>query len=425
MTTLLLNEHERSEPVALGPEQRKRIRSWFAARFEPADDGKVVVVPGARIGSARIGDLDVVVRPKLPIARLLRLIAEVADPYRWLDLDTDALQADSAADALGALFTRSCLRTFDQGLYHAYRSERQSLPFVRGRMRIAEYAASPMPLPIPVTAGVFDTDNAENQVLRAALTLVRSSPVVSDATRSSAQRAWRSVEHVAVLRDPLEALDAFASPDGAGWNRRNQYYRQAIGLACLVLQASGGRLHEDPDDQDARDEDARGVESAATRDGAEPAHPHSIPGFVINTPEVVEQWVRMHLRAAWGLTATDMPDTWEGRLWLDEAESVKLKPDLGVRQQGSWRFLGDVKYKDLTKKGVRSEDLYQLVSYLAATGMRSGTLVYAGVGAQGSSLRMPVNGTDLHVVTVDLSRDDAAAELIRKVGPLAERLDAD
>lgn len=383
---LLLNEHAQSDPVELSPAQQQGLRKWFDAKLLPTTNGKTIVVPSNNhVGAVRIDGLDVVVRPKLPVTKLLSIIAEAADPYRWAGLDVSGLQSDSLPDGVSALFAQACLVTFEQGVLQAYRRENQTLPYVRGRLRLAEYARTPMPLPIPVRTGVFDSNNLENQVLRAALHRVRTSRTISERTRSVAQRAWKSVAHTDELRDPLMASSKLA------WNRRNRYYLGAVSLARMILAAgSGGNLSE----------------GAST---------HEIPGFVINIPYVVEQWVRVHLRKHWGFDALEMRDNWSGKLWLDDERSVELIPDLAVRVHGDWRFIGDVKYKDFTKGGPRHSDLYQLVSYLTATGVRTGTLIYAGTAGDEVSLNLPVSGMNIDVITVDLSAADPAAELIAKV----------
>src|SRR5690625_1516320 len=91
---------------------------------------------------------------------------------------------------------------------------------------------------------------------------------------------------------------------------------------------------------------------------------------------MVEQWVRSQLRTAWGLSPTEIRDSSGGQLWLDDARRVELIPDLAVRSQGEWCFVGDVKYKALRSDGARQDDVYQMLAYLTATGLSDGTLIY-------------------------------------------------
>ena len=381
---LQLTEHRRSAPVALTVGQQQKLRAWFDAEFEPAPGGLVTVTPGARVGGAVVDGLAVSVRPKIPVERLLQLLSEIADPYGWLEHDDAVASAKTVEDAVAALFVRACQQTFRRGLLHSYRRTRQDLGFVRGKVLIPQTIRRFAPVPVAVEADVFDEDNLENRVLRAALQVVRLLPVVSHRTRSDAHRQWREVRDVARLRDPLEASRRIV------WTRQNLWYERAIRLARIVL--ASGSISPDAGDT-------------------------TIPGFVLNMPQVVEQWVRTRLRRAWSLDARVMPDAWKKQLWLDAGRRVELQPDLGVRVGGDWRFVGDVKYKVLQPSGARRDDVYQLNAYLTATGILDGVLVYAGDAERDETL--VVGDRRIHVVSVDLSREDAGLQLTSKLAPFA------
>ena len=367
---LHLTEHERSKPVTLTALQRHVLAEEFRARFEPAGDGRVIVTPRDRVGFATVDDLQVIVRPKFPIRNLLTLLSEAADPYRWLDLDVASLPDTSLHDAVAALFARSCQQTFQQGILRSYHGEHQKLPFVRGRIRIDDYLRTPAPIPIPLAADVFDDDILENQILKATLAYLRSLPDLSGSTRSAILRALRAVNHVQDLHDPLRA---FAS---ISWTRQNLHYQSIIALAELIL--NGGSL-----------------------DSARAGVSHS--GFVIDMPQMVEQWARSALRTVWGLSTRSMPDHWGGHLWLDESRRLSLIPDLGVRIGDEWRFVGDVKYKALKGDAAPRDDLYQMHAYLTATGLSEGTLIYVGVAGTNRSVRISKLDRTIHIVSVDLN----------------------
>lgn len=65
---------------------------------------------------------------------------------------------------------------------------------------------------------------------------------------------------------------------------------------------------------------------------------------------------------------TEFPDSRRGRgLSLAGSGQVPLAPDLGVRIDGRWRFVGDVKDKRDAGPG-HEADLYQLPACATATG---------------------------------------------------------
>lgn len=388
---LQLTEHRRSEPVALTVNQQQKLRTWFHADFTPAENGLVHVIPRSRVGGAIIDGLKVSVAPKIPIPRLLTLLSQIADPYDWLEVNAATTAKQDLDDALAALFIQACHRTFERGIHRAYRRERQRLNVVRGKLLIPQTIRQVGPVPVTVETDVFDDDTAENQVLAAVLRQVRATPSLSAPIRQRAHHVLRDVRHVAPLRDPLATANSIL------WSRHNQWYQQAISLAILLL--SFGRL--DPE---------LGEET--------------IPGFVIDMPRVIEQWIRVTLRRAWGLSQDQMPDSWKGALWLDEAHRVELQPDLAIRRDGRWSFVGDVKYKILpaasrNNAAADRNDIYQLLAYLTATGLSEGVLIYAGVGHPGETLTVQQAGAKMHIISLDLTAKDPRKALIDELPRLS------
>lgn len=384
---LQLTEHTKSEPKYLTASQRRKLKDWFHADFEPADEtGQVHVIPGSRVGGATIDGLKVSVAPKIPIHRLLTILAETADPYTWLEVDAETTSRQDVDDALAALFVRSCQQTFERGMHRSYRRERQQSGIVRGKLLLPQTLRQFTPVPVTVETDVFDDDTPENQVLAAALQHLRRTPSLSPQTRQNAHHVLRSIKHVQPLRDPFTTAQTIV------WNRHNQWYRQAVSLAVLLL--SFGRVHPDIGQE-------------------------SIPGFVIDMPRVIEQWVRVTLRTAWGLTEQKMPDSWKHSLWLDQDRRVELQPDLAVRNLDRWSFVGDVKYKILPtttrNTGANRNDIYQMLAYLTATGLTDGVLIYAGTAGNDEVITVGPTQQKIRVISLDLSAKDSRSLLIEKL----------
>ena len=59
---------------------------WLTVTRSPG--GRWTVAPRTWVGSARIGDLDVVIRPKLPIRRVFFLLGYAAGKDRWDETPT-------------------------------------------------------------------------------------------------------------------------------------------------------------------------------------------------------------------------------------------------------------------------------------------------------------------------------------------------
>src|SRR5699024_2489227 len=118
----------------------------------------------------QIGGLHITILPKLPIRRLLFLLAYVADPVRWLDFDTSVTADDEIVDLIAILFGTLARRATGPGLLHDYRQEDQLLHTIRGRLRLGDQIARRFGdrLPVEVTVDEFTADIIENQLLKAA-----------------------------------------------------------------------------------------------------------------------------------------------------------------------------------------------------------------------------------------------------------------
>lgn len=366
---LQLTEHNRSNPVALTQTQQQKLREWFHAAFEPAEDGLVHVTPGPRVGGAEIEGLRITVAPKIPIPQLLTIIADIADPYGWLEVDAVGMEKHDVDNAIAALFVRACQQTLERGLHRAYRRERKRSNVVRGKLLVPQTIRQLAPIPVTVETDVFDEDTSENQILAAVLRRVRATPSLSARTRQWAHRVLPDIRHVSPLRDPL------AMAYSIEWTR-----------------------HES---------------------GEQP-----IPGFVIDMLRLIEQWVRVTLRQARGLNELEMPDSWKGVLWLDTARRVELQPDLAIRREGNWIFVGDVKYKilqtdALSRVGADGNDIYQMLAYLTVTGLPEGVLIYTGTAVHDETFTVTQSGAKIYVISLNLTVQHAKTTLRRKLHELA------
>lgn len=342
MTTRLTEWHL-SDPLDLSPAIRQVLESSFEANTTSLADGRFRIRPGGVVGSVSVGDEHVVVVPKVGIDRVLFMVAHASDPYRWDDSTAALGQADDLLEGMAALLVRACDQLLAQGLLRSYRRIERDAPYVKGRIRWERQARRIAPLPLAIRHDVHDDDITENQILRAAVHAVIQAGLRADAAHQI-RHLWRLVEHVTPLREPLAALDRMH------WTRHNEHYRPILDLARIILAGSMTDL----------------------ADGDVP-----VRGFTLVLHEVFERFVRRGLRAATGHSVTDFPDDWAGGgLTLATSGAVKLKPDLGIRIDGTWRFVGDVKYKIDGGFGQES-DLYQVLAYAVATGLSEAMLVYA------------------------------------------------
>jgi len=135
------------------------------------------------------------------------------------------------------------------------------------------------------------------------------------------------------------------------FDRRSEHYRGAVGLARLILSGVSFDLG------------AGGVAASA---------------FLIDMNKVFEDFVVVALREALGVSARVLVQGGSGKqLFLGRSHRIRLKPDVSLWSGDRCLFVGDVKYKRVHVDAYPNADLYQLTAYTIATGLPSGTLVYA------------------------------------------------
>jgi len=103
---------------------------------------------------------------------------------------------------------------------------------------------------------------------------------------------------------------------------------------------------------------------------------------------------------------------------LDAAERIRLVPDLTWWDGDRCLFVGDVKYKRIAPDGFLHADVYQLLAYAVALGLRDGLLVYpSGEGFDAAHL-IERAGIRLNVRSIDVS--GRPEEVLHAVGALAD-----
>ena len=102
-------------------------------------EGVCQLTPGSTVGAVEIGDLSVLIQPKIGIPQLLSLACYAMGVYksqvkRLFDFEEEETLPDTLAIALAS----AARRAFSRGLLHGYRTEEEALHTVRGRIRFDE-----------------------------------------------------------------------------------------------------------------------------------------------------------------------------------------------------------------------------------------------------------------------------------------------
>ena len=384
-----LVEHGVPVEVALSARQSSALRESELVTITPGfGPGRWFVGPARFVGVARVGGVEVWVRPKLQIRRLLFLLGYAYDLSAWrqghveVDEDTDLLPAVATA------FARQADRAVAQGLIQGYRTIEEHAPVLRGRIRTDEQLRRRFGLPIPLEVRYDDytIDIAENRILRTTAERLLRVPRVPRRTRHDLLRLIRLLADVRPIGRGL-AVPAWQP------SRLNARYHGAMRLGELVLR--GGS-----------------IEHAS---GSVP-----VDGFMLNMPVLFEQFLTVALREA--LVPRGGRLDAQSHHFLDEEGRIRLKPDVVwyPRAEGSPSAVADAKYKAEKPTGYPNADAYQMLAYCLRLGLPVGHLVYATGETEPGRHR--IIGTPVTLVRHALDLDVTPEDLFGQVHDIAEAM---
>lgn len=365
--------------VRLSDRQARRLdaESGSALTVTPhPDPGMWSLTARQYVGTLVVGDLRILIRPKIKPENLF-LLLEVGLPERaWRKEDFDYAFRDDLLLSLVSFFARTVETTLARGLYRSYRTRFEDLKTIRGRIDfVRQVSRARLPLPIACRYGEFTADVVENRALRAAVRIALRVPGVPVEDRRRLAREIVAMEEVSDVPIAGEDLGRVL------YTRLNEHYRPALGLARLLLD-------------NLTLSDHRGTTAAAS--------------FMLDMNDLFERFVTERLaRALQGRLIVESRRSTR----LDMGGQVSVSPDLRFRDPGSGSvtFVGDIKYKVAADARGRAADYYQMLAYTTALDLPEGVLIYCRTAAARSGAITVHNaGKVLHVRTVDLSGPPAA-----------------
>jgi 5-methylcytosine-specific restriction enzyme subunit McrC len=337
-----------------------------------------------KVGAARIGDIEIQIRPKVPIARLLFLLGYAEHAAAWRPETVPVAEAAELIPAVAQALWRQTERAIHHGLLPGYITVEESSQVLRGRLRESDqlHRHHGLPLPLEIRPDEFTIDIPENQILRTACERMLTVPRVDAESRRMLRRLLRDFADVTPLSrvDPVPQWQA---------TRLNVRYHPALRLAELVLRATS--VEHGPG----------GV---------------AVNGFLLDMPKLFEDFITVALREA--LVAGyggRVPG--QDRSYFDEATQIVLRPDIVWKIGGSAVAVLDAKYKAEKPAGYPNADLYQMLAYCTALGLRNGHLVYAKGNEDPARHVVRRSGIEIFCHAVDL--DQPPHRLLARMSDLA------
>ena len=385
-----LREGQRLHDVGLSLAEAGALNASGLVSVDPGEAGWRVTA-GTTVGVVRCGELVVRVQPQVGVVQALRLLAR-AYGLSPADIPDDALLDDALPDgrswegdlptALAVLFAREASSALVSGPSRRYRTEEQTLPVLRGRVRVRDQQLRRFGLSVPmeVTVDEWTTDTDANRRLRAAARQLLLLPGLPGSAVDRLHRVDRMLADVPLAPPPPSIRPS--SPRLP--SLRPRLVDLVLGLRAVEyrigpVQVFGGTLCL-----------ATLFERLVTRVLTEAA-----PGFAVRA------------RMAFG---------------LDTAGRLAIRPDLVVTAGSRIVAVADARYRPLDDHGRLSHpDAYRLLAYCARLGLDTGHLIYATdsqapdlwaneesrpapYDVVGAGIRLVLHGIDLRQPVADLER---------------------
>ena len=393
MRQINLTEYKESGPHPLSVDERDAISGVIEGlTITPAvgESDEYKLRPGSHVGAVEIGGLSVLIEPKIGIPQLLSLACYAMGAYRLqerrlFDFEERVSLPDALALALGA----AARRAFSRGLLHNYVAVEEAIHTVRGRIRFDEQMRRRfgMPLPVEVRYDEFTDDVIANQLVKAAARRLSLMPLHSGQARRNLGWIAGTLENVSFVEFSPNNVPEFHA------DRLNEHYGDVVALSRLILRHGSF-------------ESGRGEVRAS--------------GFMMDMNVVFQEFVTVALREALEVSSIAFGE--RSISTLDEAGSVKLRPDLVWREGSKCLFVGDAKYKKIEIQHAPNADLYQLLAYVAALDLPGGMLIYAEGEDEPTVHTVRHSGKRLEVAALDLNQSLKA--VLCDVGKVAQRIKA-
>jgi 5-methylcytosine-specific restriction enzyme subunit McrC len=385
MITIEVSESGLGTEVDLTVQQAASLAASKIVSVGPIEAGWWIVRGTGKVGVAQIDDITLRITPKLPIGRIFYLLG-FGGRFEWRD---DLVPYDTATDLVHVLadaFVRQADRALGRGVIQGYVERDDELAVVRGRMRYREQVTRRFGqiTPLLVRYDDFTIDVAENQLVRAAATILRRVPDLDPIVARGLRAIMQRLDDVSDLT-PGQPLPTWQA------NRRNVHYDTVLWFASMVLKHRSVDL---------------------------PAGAVEVNGFIIDMATVFEDFVTAAL--------TDSLEKIDGRVraqdpqTLDVANTVGMAPDLVWYRGGRPLAVIDAKYKLEKVAGYPNADLYQMLAYCTALGLPMGHLVYAKGNEAEQKLVVRGSGVQLHAHALDLEL--MPVQLLAQVDGVANKI---
>jgi 5-methylcytosine-specific restriction enzyme subunit McrC len=335
------------------------------------------------VGVVTFGDVEVRIRPKVPQANVLGMLAASTGLVSWLEGTPGFGRQESLLASMVALYASELTDLLRGGLQRSYEDHEERLVVMRGRLDIASIVSmGGLPAPVPCRFDEYTPDHLLHRYLVAALDRCAQVRDVGQGTRRLLRHARHSLVDVPSVPLAADAIDRHS------FTRLDERYRRAAAMARLVLE------HLTIEHQ-------RGVEE--------------VRAFTVDMNRLFEAWVAQRLPTHLDATFTLAAQTTRH---LDDERKLTLYPDLEIRSGGRPVYVADTKYK-LTDSGLgRITDYYQAHAYATVLGLPEALLIYCQRGSSAVPRTSEVQRSGIRIRTQAMNLSGSYTDLEAQVAQL-------
>ncbi|MEZ4647164.1 MAG: hypothetical protein R3E97_00015 [Candidatus Eisenbacteria bacterium] len=371
--------------LELQPETVEHLSRHFsdAVTLSPRGGRKFHLEANARIGTIVAPELEIRIRPKVPLRSLLYMLGHAYRLGKYRRETIDQLERPDIRELLIVIFAGQVEDLVRRGLRQGYCEEEDELQFLRGRVMVDQMIrrVPGRSLRTPCRYEEYSPNLIHNQILRYTLEQL---PVVMDANL---------VTRLQRLRHLLGELRwrTFRIPEirSVSYDRLTEHYRPLHALCELLLSA-------------------RGLEHEA---GGYP-----MGSFLVDMNDLFEafvaRWFEDHLPRPYAVLT-------QHRTYLDRGRAIAIRPDLVVTRRGAACLVADTKYKRLKTSGPGNHDAYQVLAYCRVLGVRTGVLLYPTPAKNG---RYVVRDGENLIQTDGPGLSGEPVDVAREMGALVDRV---
>ena len=306
-------------------------RASSVVTIKPRPDGAASVMFRNVIGSVRLGETQLQIRPKIPLSHFLYLMKQSDVAPRMDDASIQVGSSDELRQLVAKWLVVEAERILRLGLHRDYSDYEQELSEVRGSVQVVPTMLSNM-MGRPVVSCEFsdlDEDASINRLVKAACLEVASCTSFDRAYRNRARRVAVAMGQVGALR---------LSDSGFQPTRLHARYSRVLPLAKLVIAGKGASWV------------GGGISGA---------------GFLLPTPGIIESGLR-------NLVAGSLSEFDVRKRGLRLVEGgITLNPDVVI---DDGRVVGDIKYKYFGGDWDRAS-LNQIVTFATGFSAKRGFVI--------------------------------------------------